>query len=156
MCWAQSLTTSDIRDSATAVCQVLWRLVTDTGGLWWAWTGLDLPHRASESRHVAVATVHGRTCAFHCRGLYTICTILVSKNKSPSSFFIFQKSAKLAKPDLNKLNLQHRSTIGYTLSKSVLAEINNRPTDGCRDHGIVSTGMTTTGIKKVLDMGTWI
>jgi len=42
----------------------------DSGVLWWRpYTGLDLPHRASASRYVAAATVHGRTCAFHWRGV---------------------------------------------------------------------------------------
>ena len=86
VCWAQSLTTSDIRDSDTAVLGTLAPCYAVTGGLWWrACTGLNLPHQASASRYVS-ATVHGRTARSAdqaCRGVkYPLQSASVTKKVS--------------------------------------------------------------------------
>ena len=55
----------------------------DTDGLWWrACTGLNLPHRASASRYVAAATVHGHNCAFHWWGGAAALSTRCSRDRS--------------------------------------------------------------------------
>ena len=86
-----SLTTGDVWDCDAAVCQVYTAALcyADTCGLSRrASIGLALPHPASANRHVEIASVQGRTCAYRRQAvLFHLWSFSFSFSFSYSYFF---------------------------------------------------------------------